>query len=116
MYSVLHIILDDAATRLGAYEPHVLTPHSDALAARGLLFKRAYAQIALCSPSRNSFLSGRRPAVSGGFGSGTPSAGGSFGSSGAAWVTLPGHFKAHGWRTSERRAVEPVDCSASSTG
>ena len=63
--NVLHMILDDASPWLGAYGTPVLTPHSDALAARGLLFEHAYAQIALCCPSRNSFLSGKRPAVSG---------------------------------------------------
>lgn len=33
------------------------------LAARSLLFERAYVQQAVCGPSRNSFMSGRRPDV-----------------------------------------------------
>ena len=37
------------------------TPHIDALAARGVTFRHAYNQYSVCSPSRNSFLSGRRP-------------------------------------------------------
>ena len=37
------------------------TPNLDALASSGLVFKRAYVQYAFCAPSRNSFMSGRRP-------------------------------------------------------
>jgi hypothetical protein len=37
------------------------TPNLDALAASGLQFDFAYTQFAYCAPSRNSFLSGRRP-------------------------------------------------------
>ena len=40
------------------------TPVLDALAANGTVFDRAFAQIAVCGPSRNSFLSGRRPDAS----------------------------------------------------
>ena len=35
------------------------TPHMDALAARGVRFTRAYAQSAICGPSRMSFYTGR---------------------------------------------------------
>ena len=40
----------------------VSTPAIDAFAASALQFSSAYAQVALCCPSRGSFLSGRRPA------------------------------------------------------
>jgi len=39
--------------------PHLHTPHIDALAARGVLFDRAYVQSPICGPSRMSFYTGR---------------------------------------------------------
>jgi iduronate 2-sulfatase len=61
-HNVLHIISDDLRPELGAYGlPLRHTPTLDAIAARGTVFTRAYAQQAVCGPSRNSFLSGRRP-------------------------------------------------------
>ena len=61
-HNVVHIIVDDLRHELGCYGlPNRSTPVVDALARRGTLFNRAYAQQAVCGPSRNSFLSGRRP-------------------------------------------------------
>ena len=42
-------------------QPQVQAPHLTALAARALVFHHAYCQQAVCSPSRNSFMTGRRP-------------------------------------------------------
>ena len=39
--------------------PHLDTPHIDRLAARGVLFDRAYVQSPICGPSRMSFYTGR---------------------------------------------------------
>ena len=39
----------------------VHAPNLDRLAGRGLTFIHAYCQQAICSPSRNSFMSGFRP-------------------------------------------------------
>ena len=61
---VLFIVVDDMRPSIGAYnetQQRVHTPQMDRLAAEGLLFTRTYVQYALCGPSRNSFLSGRRP-------------------------------------------------------
>ena len=55
------IVVDDLNTRVGAWGAPVKTPSIDRLAARGVRFDRAYAQVAMCSPSRVSMLTGWRP-------------------------------------------------------
>ena len=41
--------------------PHIRTPHIDAMVANGTAFTRAYCQSPVCTPSRASFLTGRPP-------------------------------------------------------
>ena len=41
--------------------PQMITPNLDSLAARSLVLTNASTQVALCGPSRSSFLTGRRP-------------------------------------------------------
>ena len=84
-HSVLFLVVDDLRPQLGTYSaPFPHTPHIDQLAATGLRFDRAYVQWPVCvrwphplsvggqqlvtaasclsqAPSRNSFMSGRRP-------------------------------------------------------
>ena len=95
MINVVHFIMDDLRSELsGAYgRSHVSTPHMDALAARGLAFRRAYSQISLCGPSRTSFLTGRRPSATRYLGKRHSS----FRSVPGAqqWLTLPEQFKRH---------------------
>lgn len=59
--NVLLLISDDLkASTLGAYgDAMVQTPHIDALASQGMVFKRAYCQGTTCGPSRQSFMYSR---------------------------------------------------------
>eukprot|EP00040_Diaphanoeca_grandis_P003064 m.23634 g.23634 ORF g.23634 m.23634 type:complete len:538 (-) comp14292_c0_seq1:229-1842(-) len=60
--NVIHVIVDDLRPELGAYGvANRHTPTLDKLAVEGTVFDRAYCQQAVCGPSRNSFLTGRRP-------------------------------------------------------
>ena len=67
---MLFIIVDDLRPDIGPFAPDtpsgrlVSTPAIDSLAERGLVFDRAYVQYSYCSPSRNSFMSGRNPDTS----------------------------------------------------
>ena len=60
--NVLFIAVDDMRPNIGVYNHSLAhTPNIDALAKSGLRFDHAYVQYAFCSPSRNSFMTGRRP-------------------------------------------------------
>jgi arylsulfatase A-like enzyme len=93
--NVLFIASDDMRPQLGCYgDPTVKSPHLDALAKRGLVFRRSYVQQALCSPSRISMLSGRYPATTGIF-----EIGRTLRTTMPDITTLPQHFKNHGYHT-----------------
>jgi iduronate 2-sulfatase len=60
--NVLFIAVDDLRPELGCYGNNIIkTPNIDRIAARGIVFNHAYCQQAVCSPSRSSLLTGRRP-------------------------------------------------------
>ncbi|MDE3265878.1 MAG: sulfatase [Acidobacteriota bacterium] len=92
--NVLMISIDDLNDWIGVLDghPQTLTPNIDALAERGVTFRRAYCQTPACNPSRASLMTGRRPTTSGCYGNGD------------VWrdamplaVTLPQHFMQHGY-------------------
>ncbi|MDP6633620.1 MAG: sulfatase-like hydrolase/transferase [Phycisphaerae bacterium] len=93
--NVLFIAVDDLRPMLGCYgDKTVLSPNIDALAKRGMVFERAYCQQAVCSPSRQSLMTGLRPDtikvwdLAAHFRDALPEA-----------ITLPQHFKAGGYHT-----------------
>ena len=93
--NVLFIAVDDLRPALGCYgDKLAITPHLDRLASIGTVFQHAYCQQALCSPSRLSLLTGKRPDttkvwdLSTHFREALPDA-----------VTLPQYFKQHGYQT-----------------
>ena len=60
--NILHLMADDMRPQLGAYgQSAMITPNIDALASESLVFDSSYTQFAYCAPSRNSFMTGRRP-------------------------------------------------------
>ncbi len=91
--NVLMLVVDDMNASPASYgHPEAITPNIVKLAARGRLFRRAYCQQAVCNPSRASFMTGRRPDtlkvwdLKRHFRDTLPDV-----------VTLPQHFKNHGW-------------------
>jgi arylsulfatase A-like enzyme len=91
--NVLFLAVDDMRPELGCYGNKIIkTPNMDRLAARGMVFNHAYCQQAVCSPSRSSLLTGRRPDATRvwdletHFRVALPDA-----------ITLPQHFKANGY-------------------
>ena len=65
--NILLIIADDLNDWIGPMKghPQAKTPNLDKLAGRGLSFSNAYITAPICNPSRNSFLTGRRPYTTG---------------------------------------------------
>ena len=65
--NVLFIAVDDLNDWIGCLggHPQAKTPHIDRLAARGVLFGRAYCAAPACNPSRAALLTGIRPSTSG---------------------------------------------------
>jgi iduronate 2-sulfatase len=60
--NVLMIIVDDLRPEVSAFNQSLMhTPNIDRLGKQGVVFARTYCQQAICGPTRNSFLSGRRP-------------------------------------------------------
>lgn len=92
--NVLFIAVDDLNDWIGCLggHPDSRTPHLDALAARGMLFTRAYCSAPACNPSRTALMTGLRPSTTGVYLNSQP------------WrpvlketVTLPQHFMQHGY-------------------
>lgn len=93
--NVVVFLVDDLRTELGCYgNQFVKSPNIDALANDGVLFKNAYAQQAICAPSRMSILTGLRPESFGIYSLFTP-----LRSQYKDLVTMPQFFKNNGYTT-----------------
>ncbi|XP_027010497.1 iduronate 2-sulfatase [Tachysurus fulvidraco] len=93
--NVLYIIADDLRPTLGCYsDPVVKSPNIDQLASKSTVFYNAFAQQAVCGPSRTSFLTSRRPDTTRLY---------DFNSywrvSAGNYTTLPQYFKSKGYTT-----------------
>ena len=100
--NVLFIAVDDLNDWIGCLggHPDVKTPNLDRLAARGVLFERAYCSAPACNPSRASLLTGILPSTSGVYQNNQP------------WrpampnaITLPQHFRANGYYVAGRGKI-----------
>eukprot|EP00039_Didymoeca_costata_P011243 m.157145 g.157145 ORF g.157145 m.157145 type:complete len:576 (+) comp15110_c0_seq1:1469-3196(+) len=96
--NILMITSDDLRPQLNyAYNmTETITPRIDMFAKQSLVFHRAYTQIAVCSPSRNSFMTSRRPDTTKVWNFlnhfREPEVG-------ADWIALPQWFKQNGYLT-----------------
>ncbi|HEX4150568.1 MAG TPA: sulfatase-like hydrolase/transferase, partial [Pirellulales bacterium] len=105
--NVLFIAIDDLRPELGCYGAAKMhTPAIDKLASSATVFERAYCQQAVCNASRASLLSGCRPATTKvvannvGLRMTMPDV-----------VTLPQHFRQHGYHTASIGKIFHVEGS-----
>lgn len=99
--NVLFIAVDDLRPQLGCYgHKQMISPNIDRLASQGVLFRRCYCQVPVCGASRASLLTGVRPTRDRFVSYSTwqdrdlPGA-----------VSLPMHFRNHGYHTASRGKV-----------
>lgn len=91
--NVLFVAVDDLRPELpNLGHRHVVAPNLERLARRGVSFRRAYCQQAVCSPSRSSLLTGTRPDTTKVWDLQTH-----FRKALPNVVTLPEHFKQNGY-------------------
>ena len=93
-HNILMIASDDMRPELSPYgHSYMNTPNFQQLADDGVFFRRAYVQMALCSPSRTAMLTGRRPDRSHVWNIGPYFRD----TVGKDWITMPQHFKEKGF-------------------
>ncbi len=65
--NILWITSEDHGPEMGCYGDQLArTPHVDALAAKGMIFKHAWSTAPVCAPARTAIISGIYPSSSGG--------------------------------------------------
>lgn len=99
--NILFLAVDDLRPELNCYgQQQIISPNIDRLASTGTLFERAYCQQAVCAPSRASLLSGCRPDTTKVWDLNTP-----LRTRLPDVVTLPQHFKEHGYTSLSRGKI-----------
>ncbi|GAB7220409.1 sulfatase [Vibrio comitans] len=95
--NVVVFLVDDLRVDIGSYgHNEVQTPNIDKLAAEGMQFNKAYAQQAICGPSRVSILTGLRPETTGLY---TINDQGRLRPNQPNLISMPQLFKEHGYKT-----------------
>eukprot|EP01059_Diplonema_ambulator_P015734 TRINITY_DN2691_c0_g1_i1.p1 TRINITY_DN2691_c0_g1~~TRINITY_DN2691_c0_g1_i1.p1 ORF type:complete len:508 (+),score=182.61 TRINITY_DN2691_c0_g1_i1:44-1525(+) len=97
VHNVVLVIVDDFRPEVMAKpynQSYMQTPYLDKFLEESVVFNRAYCQQAVCGPTRNSFLSGRRPQKTQVWNFIN-----SFRDVGPDWVSFPEYFKNHGYTT-----------------
>lgn len=95
--NVVVFLIDDLRVDLGTYgSKHVLSPNIDKLASEGVKFTQAYAQQAICGPSRVSIMTGLRPETTGLY---TINKDGRLRPNQPDVVSMPQLFKQNGYKT-----------------
>lgn len=94
--NVLFIAVDDLNNWIGCMggHPDTKTPNFDRLAARGVLFTKAYCAAPLCNPSRAALMTGLRPSSTGVYDNSQPFRQ----AKSKDAVTLAQHFRANGYK------------------
>lgn len=65
--NILWLTSEDHGPEMGCYgDPLARTPNIDALAAKGMIFKRAWSVAPVCAPARTAIISGMYPSSTGG--------------------------------------------------
>jgi choline-sulfatase len=91
--NILFLSIDDLRPQLGCYGDKLIkSPNIDRIAARGIVFDKAYTQQAVCSPSRTAIMTGLRPDMTKVWDLDTH-----FRPAQPDCITLPQHFKANGY-------------------
>lgn len=108
--NVLFITVDDLKPVLGCYGDRVVkSPNIDRLAARGVVFDRAYCNQAVCAPPRDSLMTGVRPTTLGIHDLGTK-----FRESSPKAVTHSQYFMKHGYRAEAPKRFDRFDAKKDS--
>ncbi len=104
--NVLYICMEDMSPYLGCYgHDTVHSPNIDAFAAESVLLRDCHCQVALCTPSRTSILTGIRPSTSG-----IVKIDDDWKQILSHTVSLPRHFRDHGYCTHRVGKISDPRC------